>query len=146
MRTVCFNGKTTARSGVAGVDSFNQGNWFMGLLTAPQAPQGGSDNNALARMLAGALPEVRQMWFNQRRLIIDGYHFVGCRFDGCTLVASTTNFVLQGCMLDSSTSIEIGGNLLKVVQLYNVRPPSVFGPQPPFVPIRHPDGTISIGA
>jgi hypothetical protein len=116
----------------------------MSLLSAASSPSGGGDN-ALARMLSGSLPAVRQLWFNNQRLSLDGYHFIGCRFDGCTLVANSTNFVVEGCMLDSSTTVEIGGQMVKILQLYNVRPSGLFAPQYPFAPKRHPDGTISIG-
>ena len=31
-------------------------------------------------------PEVKGLYYNGQRLVLDGYSFIGCRFDNCTLL------------------------------------------------------------
>ena len=101
--------------------------------------------NAIAQ-LAGKV-EVKGLYFNNQTVYLDGYRFIGCRFDNCLFKLSSTNFEVLRCVLDPTTRVEYGGGLQKVVQLFTGRLPWVhtgnFFPQG-FVSIRHPDGTESI--
>lgn len=88
--------------------------------------------------------EVRGIWFNGKKLTLDGYHFFNCRFDNCTLLISSNNFELHNCFLDKSTNVSFGEDVVKVLRLFNRVYPWMDEEYPYFVPKRHEDGTISI--
>lgn len=90
------------------------------------------------------MPTVNQVWFNQKELHLDGYKFVGCRFDGCKLHLSSTNFSLTRCKIDDTTVIFFNGKILNIIRLYNIRNQSAHMFAPDLSPVRHGDGTISI--
>lgn len=98
----------------------------------------------LAAMLAK--PEVTGVWYNSKDVKLDGYKFKGCRFDRCKLHVTTTNFVLDSCHIDDQTVIYYGGEIVKVIQLFNARNQWMHDHQPVFAPKKNPDNTISIGA
>ncbi|MGP1677064.1 MAG: hypothetical protein ACTS6J_07890 [Burkholderiales bacterium] len=96
--------------------------------------------------LAGLLkrPEVNGLYFNTKTLTLDGYTFIGCRFDNCTLHVTTPNFDLIRCVIDESTTIIYGVAVLRVIQLFNSRYPWAYEHLKGFVPTRNADGTITI--
>jgi hypothetical protein len=100
---------------------------------------------ALGLMALAMHPEVASVYYNAKTVNIDGYTFRGCRFDGCTLTANSTNFRLDHCVLDDKCIIQFGPNLVKVVQLFTSRYPWWESSSPGLAPVRHDDGTISIG-
>lgn len=104
----------------------------------------GVHGNALLGLLGGPL-EVKSVYYNQKVVPLDGYHFRECRFDGCTLVVSSTNFVLDHCILDDACVIQYGGSLVKVVQLFTSRYRWMHDSVPGLAPVKNSDGTISIG-
>lgn len=90
-------------------------------------------------------PVVYGLYYNGKQVPLDGYKFVGCRFDNCTLVVESTNFELVDCVIDPSTGIQYGMETLKVVQLFNSRYEN--NPYPywtGFVARKNPDGSITI--
>lgn len=91
-------------------------------------------------------PEVKSAWFNNQQVKLDGYRFIGCRFDNCQLFVESTDFELIGCLIDDRTIINYGPQILKVVQLFNSRIPWIYANMPFFAPRRNADGTITIGA
>ena len=92
----------------------------------------------------GQLQEVRGLWFNQKTFSLDGYRFIGCRFDYCKLHVNTTNFEIINCHLDFNTLITYGNDPIKIVKLFNSRNPHAFQNLSAFAPERNPDNTISI--
>ena len=92
----------------------------------------------------GQLQDINGLWFNQKNFSLDGYRFIGCRFDSCTLHIATTNYELINCHIDDRTLITYGANPLKVLKLYNSRNEYAFSHLAPFAPDRNTDGTISI--
>lgn len=99
----------------------------------------------LADLLSGNRPEARGLYFNGKNIKLDGYRFVGCRFDGCTLEITSTNFEIIECVLDPSTRIIYGNTVLKIIQLFNSRQEWSYGIFPPgFVPQKNPNGSITI--
>src|ERR1043166_4134699 len=66
-------------------------------------------------------PEVNGLYYRGKILVLDGYRFTNCRFDNCTLQVSTTNFSLVHCVIDDLTTIQYGGDTLKLVKLFNSR-------------------------
>jgi hypothetical protein len=89
-------------------------------------------------------PVVRGLYYNGKALKLDGYKFVGCRFDNCTLVVESPNFELMDCVVDQSTAIQYGVEPIKIIRLFNSRNEWIYANLPAFAPIRNPDGTITI--
>lgn len=90
---------------------------------------------------------VENLYFLDKKIILDGYSFTGCRFDRCTLVITTSNFELINCFVDASCTIEYGHQVTKIIQLFNSRYPQAYQFfAPPFVPVINPNGTITIKA
>lgn len=97
--------------------------------------------------LLGALmyrAQVRDVWYNQKTVTLDGYDFHHCRFDGCKLSISSTNFALDRCFIDESTVVYYGDEVMRVMKLFNSRFKWAYDAMPAFVPQRHEDGTVSI--
>lgn len=110
---------------------------FGGLGALPQ-----SGANALSGIFGQ--PEVKGLYYNGAQLVLDGYNFVGCRFDNCQLAVNSLNFNLIRCVIDDSTVISYGSSVLKVIELFNSRYDWAYEHFPGFVPTKNPDGTITI--
>jgi hypothetical protein len=78
---------------------------------------------ALAALLAGLPYRVERLWFNQQQVSLDGYRFVGCRFDNCTLRTTRGTFVFENCYVGPNCTIEFLGEASKVVRLYTLVAP-----------------------
>ena len=104
-----------------------------------------SPNNSAGDFLTFR-PEVRGLYFNGKTVDLDGFRFIGCRFDNCVLRLRTTYFDIINCVLDTSTRVEYSGELAKVLQLFIGRydwvTPEYFPVN--FLPIKNPDGSITI--
>ncbi|MGJ3352763.1 hypothetical protein [Providencia sp. Je.9.19] len=99
--------------------------------------------------LAGIVPadgliDVNGLWYNQKDLTLDGYRFIGCRFDLCSLYISTTRFELINCFIDDKTLTYYSNEILKVIKLFNSRNKAMYDNYPYFAPMRNIDGTITI--
>ena len=91
-----------------------------------------------------ARPEVNNLYYNGKTVVLDGYKFVGCRFDNCNLQVSSTNFDLIKCVIDSSTVVTYGSAVTRIIRLFNSRYPWAYQNLPAFVPILNSDGSITI--
>lgn len=89
-------------------------------------------------------PKVSNQWFNGQEVHLDGWHFVGCRFDNCIIFVSSPLFTLEKCLIDPSSKIVINPSIVAPVRIFNFRMPN--NGHPYFWPTFHPDGTISVGA
>jgi len=100
-----------------------------------------------ARGLMGLIrkPKVEGVWFNKKTITLDGYEFVGCRFDGCTLYVYSDNFEITNCFIDDATFVSFAENVIKVIRLFNRSYEMVYRYAPFFAPRRNQDGTISVG-
>ena len=87
---------------------------------------------------------VQNIWFNSKEVHLDGYTFTNCRFDNCKIYVNSHNFVIDRCIIDSDSTVIIGGDIIKVIQLFNFRIEPTFVHYPEFAPTRNDDGTISI--
>lgn len=117
-------------------------------------------NNALLRLSEGhkqkahhvasqglglfARPKVQGLYYNGQTIVLDGYTFIGCRFDNCTLCIATSNFDIVNCVLDPSTKISYGTEAAKIIKLFNSRYEWAAGVYPEFVPTENGNGTITI--
>ena len=100
-----------------------------------------------AKGLMGLLarPKVEGVWFNNKNIILDGYQFLGCRFDRCVLNLSSANFEITNCFIDDATTIYYSGDVVKVIRLFNRGAEWAYTHAPFFAPTRNKDGTISVG-
>lgn len=111
---------------------------LMGGLGSPLPP----GTSALSSVFSQ--PEVKGLYYNGVQLVLDGYNFIGCRFDNCQLAVNSLNFNLIRCVIDESTVISYGSSVLKVIELFNSRYDWAYEHFPGFVPTKNPDGTITI--
>ena len=89
-------------------------------------------------------PEVKDVWYNAKKITLDGYKFSGCRFDNCELHLSSANFEMESCFIDQNTTIFYNGEIVKILKLFNGRYEWAYQTLPGFVPVRNIDGTITI--
>lgn len=88
-------------------------------------------------------PVNENLWFNQKVVKLDGWNFSGCRFDGCRLIIETPYFTLKNCYIDDTNVVELQGIILNAAQFINIVPSHAL--HRTFHPVRHVDGTVSIG-
>ena len=112
------------------------------LLASPTADDNTPSLSTLMALMTK--PEVKGLWYNQKVVNLDGYKFIGCRFDNCHLTVASPNFELQHCHIDDITVIQYIGDIAKVVRLFTSRYTWADALMPDLVPTRHEDGTISI--
>lgn len=91
-------------------------------------------------------PEVKNVWFNEKEIKIDGFRFVACRFDNCKLIVTSTNFELERCYIDQKTQVVYSTSLVNIIRLFNSRYDWTYQYMPYFAPTRHENGTITIKA
>jgi hypothetical protein len=112
-------------------------------LVPPPSPNTPPSPPNLFEQLFGR-PVVQGLYYNGKAIKLDGYKFVGCRFDNCTLMTETGNFEVIDCVVDPSTSIQYGEQALKVVKLFNLHNQWMHANFPVFTPIKHSNGSVSI--
>ena len=89
-------------------------------------------------------PTVHGLYYNNKVIPLDGYDFDGCRFDNCTMIATSTNFSLRNCVIDPATRIQYGIETMRIVQLFNSRNEWYYQHLPGLAPVKNVDGTINI--
>ncbi|MEW8352662.1 MAG: hypothetical protein AB2665_02585 [Candidatus Thiodiazotropha sp.] len=89
-------------------------------------------------------PEINGTWFNGKEVKLDGYKFIGCRFDNCKITVSSTNFEIEDCFIDEKTQIIYSGEIVKTIRLFNSRYEWIYEHAPFFAPTKNADGTITI--
>ena len=90
------------------------------------------------------LPEVKDIYYHDQTIGIDGYRFVSCRFDRCVLVVSTSNFQLENCFIDVTTTFQIIGDSIRPVRAFNAHNLYVRENFPYFAPEVNASGYITI--
>jgi hypothetical protein len=88
-------------------------------------------------------PIVKNLWYNNKTLKIDGWSFESCRFDNCTLIVNSQFFTLKNCHLSETNYIQWGTSTINVIRLFNHQA-GLDMPQP-FCATQNPDGTVTIG-
>lgn len=93
----------------------------------------------------GTRPEVANLYFADQKVTLDGYRFVRCRFDRCSLIFTTSNFELIECVVDQSTTLAYGPEIGKVLQLVLWKTFGDIASMPPWLMPKHnPNGSITI--
>lgn len=129
------------------IDDNNKGKGLLGAALSSANPVQGGLSSVLKSYDFLGKRKVEGLWFDAKRIVLDGYSFNGCRFDNCTLVVSSTNFDLTNCLIDERCVIEYGNEITKIIQLFNSRWDQAYHRwAPPFVPRKNPNGSITITA
>lgn len=95
------------------------------------------------------IPVIRDRWFRDETLKIDGYTFERCRFDRCNLVTEMATFTFRHCFISPDCGMYFAGPALKVARLLmhtlrvKTRVTTVAGEEAMYAPL-NPDGTFSI--
>lgn len=128
--------------GLPGLGLLNQRS--LGLSDAQRFAQHGL-SGLIDAVTSARQPEVRGLYYNTKTVHLDGYRFIECRFDNCTLVVTTLNFEIERCVIDPSCVIQYGNAVAKVIKLFNSRLPWSYDHFPSaFVPTRGLDGSVTI--
>lgn len=107
------------------------------------------DPNALTNQLhksmgLGADPVVRNQWFNNQDITLDGWHFVSCRFDNCRLHIGSAKFKLERCFVDDKSHIVINNEASNIVRMFHLRNRYMVENFPFYAPKYNEDGTFTV--
>lgn len=100
-------------------------------------------SDLLTNYLSSAPPQYQNQWFLNQELSLDGYSFVRCRFDSCTLYVRKGTFLLENCFF-SSCRIIFGDEAQKVTKLFTLFQQLTDKVTPTLAPTIESDHTISI--
>lgn len=50
---------------------------------------------------------VRNLYWHEKVVYVDGYCFVSCRFDSCRLITNIRNYVLDSCHLSADCTVQM---------------------------------------
>ena len=90
-------------------------------------------------------PEVRDVCYSGQALDLAGHTYIACRFEQCTLDASSFDYDLIDCVVDAATVIHYGAPVANILQLFDAYYPwanrhlSAF-----FVPLQNVDGSMRV--
>lgn len=109
------------------------------------------DSNEIANQLQKAMglspdPVVRNQWFNNQEITIDGWHFISCRFDNCQIYVGSPKFKLENCFIDEKSQLIINNEASNIVRLFHLRNKFMIDNHPFYAPRFNADGTFSIGS
>jgi hypothetical protein len=98
-----------------------------------------------ANVLAETGTNVVRRWFSNAIVPLDGYTFVQCRFDVCTLYYATHDFNIQRCFFDRCQIVHsiAGVRSIRMYWMGMGMSASDHG-LGTFAPVRHADGTYSL--
>lgn len=103
--------------------------------------------SALANLLQnGGLIEIKNIWFHDKTIKLDGYRFISCRFDKCHIEITSNNFELIDCFVDENTIGVFGNEVAKPIRLFTLRHSWFHKNMPYFAPEFHENGTLTIKA
>lgn len=113
-------------------------------LGAIPAPPVNPHANALAQYFSGNAFTISGRWYQKKRVQLDGYKFIRCRFDDCILATAKGTFEIDHCFFSKCT-IEFSDAAHKIVKLYNVTATEAWTQWPSLTPTYHADdGTYSV--
>lgn len=95
----------------------------------------------LRQLLARYAFDVRNRFYKNETIHLDGYTFTNCGFQNCSLITNTGVFSLDACTMINCT-IHFGDNAHKIIKLYHAfgGSPELAGYQPTIAS----DGTLTI--
>lgn len=95
----------------------------------------------IAAIIAKLAANVRDRYYKQQTVYLDGYTFTNCCFHNCILITETGTFSLKSCTI-VSCSVRYGPNAVRVIRLWNTF--TVNTQWPIFNPKIEPDGAVTI--
>ena|SRR2546425_7814190 len=109
--------------------------------------KGGLESAIMRALLTGWPYRVEGKWYYNQKVTLDGYQFVKCRFDRCTLETAKGSFTLENCYL-WECGVVYSAEAWKVARLYVLQSPEAFNEAqkhwPSMLPVLNKDGTITI--
>jgi hypothetical protein len=92
-----------------------------------------------------ARPEIKDVCYNSQKLVLDGYTYIGCRFENCSLEVASLNFDLIRCVFDASTEIKYSAAVADISQLFDRYYPWANQHFPAFfVPLQNYDKSMTV--
>ena len=101
-------------------------------------------DNKLSQLFTSVPFRIEGQWYLNKTLTLDGYDFVSCRFDGCTLLVTKGAFLIRNCFFSPTCSFNYKDEALRIVKLYGILATDAAKRWPNLAPTRNPDFTISI--
>jgi len=104
------------------------------------------ESNGLAKLyevLPFTMTDVKGKYYLNKKIKLDGFKFIACRFDNCSFYYDTSNFVFDKCVLSKCTVFHPDG-AIKSIKLFNVANLDLSSQWPDFCPSINSEGTISI--
>lgn len=98
------------------------------------------DTASLQDFIASHSGDVRDRYYENQSIHLDGYTFTNCRFLNCTLITDTGMFALRGCTFAKS-GVWFGPNAMKIVRLFSLYHPS---PWSSMNPEQDSDGAVTL--
>jgi hypothetical protein len=108
-------------------------------MPSPEEPA----RNVFESLLKKYTPRIESQWYNNQTFSLDGYTFVGCRFDNCTLYIATGMFSLDHCFFAQCTLWYLD-DAYRVIRSYHITEVEGGKKYPSLAPVWHEDGTLSI--
>ena len=101
----------------------------------------GKQREFVHKLLGDLLITIEDQYFKEQTLFVDGYRFINCRFENCTLNVLRGTFEFHHCSLAGGL-FTYDAEALKCIQLFN----SGGAPKVPeaFQSKKYPDGSFTI--
>ena len=96
---------------------------------------------SLLALLAQLAVNVKDRYYKNQIIYLDGYTFTNCCFHNCQLVTHTGTFSLTSCAL-LNCRIQYGPNAVRIIRMWNTHNTNLMWPD--FNPKVDPDGAITI--
>lgn len=95
-------------------------------------------------LLSTENPKSERVYYRDEAVWLDGYDFVRCRFDNCTLLVQSGRFEFDHCIIGHDTKIQYFDPALKIVRLFLNAYAPLAESMKSWGAEYHEDGTLSI--
>lgn len=117
---------------------------YAGLLGLPAPRETQANMQALFDLIGDRPPEIQGKWYNNVEVSLDGYKFVSCRFDRCTIKIAEGNFWIEGCVFEACAFIWVD-KAKRIVQTHNLVVPEAWAKTAGTLgPRINSDGTVTL--
>lgn len=107
-------------------------------LINPPPPPPPSDYGSLLALFS---KDIRDRYYKNETINLDGYSFTNCCFHQCVLVTNTGTFSLTSCVF-LNCNMRYGPTATRILRLWNLNVSN--NPWPFFNPKLNPDGSFTI--
>ena len=112
-------------------------------LAVQQSIQDPSQRQLVHNLLSELLINISGKVFKDQTFAIDGYRFINCRFENCTLTVNRGTFEFHNCFITGGARL-FGEDAMKCIKYYSLGFPQLQH-TPAFSPKINTDGSFSIG-